>query len=195
MTEAIDPEQELMLRFQRGDEVAFDLLYRRIRGVVFRIALRMLREQQTSEEAAQDILMRVYKARRSYRPQVRFRTWLHRVAINHCINERKRLWRRFEFLGGAPPPEDRAQADIGYDPHAAAEGSELSRAVGDALAALPPRQRAAVVLARYEGCTMAEVAEALDISVGAAKVLLHRARAQLAKHLSPFLLPAAQEAP
>ncbi len=195
MTEAIDPEQELMLRFQRGDEVAFDLLYRRIRGVVFRIALRMLREQQTSEEAAQDILMRVYKARRSYRPQVRFRTWLHRVAINHCINERKRLWRRFEFLGGATPPEDRALADIGYDPHAAAEGSELSRAVGDALAALPPRQRAAVVLARYEGCTMAEVAEALDISVGAAKVLLHRARAQLAKHLSPFLLPAAQEAP
>ncbi len=194
MSTATDPEQALMLRFQRGDEVAFELLYGRIRGVVFRIAHRMLRDREASEEAAQDILIRVYKARRSYRPQVRFRSWLHRVAINHCINERKRLWRRFEFLGGATPPEDRARADVGFDPHAAAEGAELTRAVQDALAALPPRQRAAVVLARYEGCTMAEVAEALDISVGAAKVLLHRARAQLSDRLAPFLTPAPQEA-
>jgi RNA polymerase sigma-70 factor (ECF subfamily) len=187
----IDPEQHLMLRFQAGDEAAFAQLYQRIRGMVWRFSARMLGDPEAAEEAAQDILLRVFRARGSYQPTARFRTWLFRIATNHCINERQRAWRRREV--GTPEGTAGLALPDHQDPASASEAAALARAIQRALAALPPQQRAAVVLARYEGCSMEQVAEALDLpSVGAAKLLLHRARRALEEQLRPFL---PQEAP
>ncbi len=189
----LDIDQQLMLRFQRGDDVAFDELYQRIRRVVLRLTARLLGDPQAAEEAAQEVLVKVYRARRTYRPQARFRTWLYRVTVNHCLNERRRAWRRFEVLARSPDDAVVALAPIGASPAAQARHAELAAAVESALQKLPPRQRAAVILARFEGCSMQELAQVLDVSVGAAKVLLHRARARLTKLLSPFLSDTTRE--
>ncbi len=182
-----------MLRFQRGDEMAFEELYRRIRGMVWRFALRMLGEPQAAEEAAQEILVKVYRARHRYQPQARFRTWLFRVATNHCINEKQRAWRRREV--GVITGTAGLDRPSGQNPQATSEAAQLARAVQAAIDALPPRQRAAVVLARYEGLGMKQLAEALDCpSTGAAKLLLHRARRRLEAALSPYLEPQPGEA-
>ncbi len=176
--------------------MAFEELYRRIRDVAYRYAFRVLGSQEAAEEAAQEILVKVYRARASYRPRARFRTWLYRVATNHCINERQRAWRQREVGVREGTAGLSAPGAVGDDPAARQEAGEVAQALQRALEALPPRQRAAVVLARYEGCTMAEVAQALDCSSpGAAKQLLHRARSRLQLALAPYLSPtAAQEA-
>ena len=182
----IDIEQQLMLRFQAGEEAAFEKLYQSVRVMVWRYCLRMLGQEQAAEEAAQEVLVKVYRARSSYRPSARFRTWLFRIATNHCINEKQRAWRRRE-VGTTDGTAGVHRASC-QDPGATSEAAQLARAVQRALDALPPRQRAVVVLARYEGCTMAEVAVALDLpSSGAAKLLLHRARKKLEQDLRPFL--------
>jgi RNA polymerase sigma-70 factor (ECF subfamily) len=189
-----DPEQHLMLRFQAGDELAFEQLYQRVRDPVWRYARRMLGEDQAAEEAAQEILVRIFRARRSYQPTARFHTWLYRVATNHCLNERQRAWRRREV--DLPEGEADSLPASSPDPAQGAEAAALAHAVQAALDALPARQRAAVVLARWEGCSMEEIAQALDLpSTGAAKLLLHRARSALEQHLSPYLAPAAEEVP
>lgn len=182
----LDADVRAMLAFQAGDEAGFDQLYRRWRLPVFRFAVRMLGRPGAAEEVAQDTFVRVYRARERYRPASRFRTWLFRIARNLCTNARDRhgFSRELGVEGGTAGLDTRSPV---AGPDAVAEGAELARAVEAALARLPERQRAAVVLARYEGCTMAELAEILEISTGGAKALLSRARASLLAELAPVL--------
>jgi RNA polymerase sigma-70 factor (ECF subfamily) len=182
----LDADVRAMLAFQAGDEAGFDQLYRRWRLPVYRFSVRMLGRTGAAEEVAQETFVRVYQARAGYRPTARFRTWLFRIARNLCTNLRARhgFQREQGVVGGTAGVDRRSPA---VSPHAVAEGAELARAVEAALAALPERQRAAVVLARYEGCTMAELAEILEISPGGAKALLSRARASLLAQLAPVL--------
>lgn len=181
-----------MLRFQRGDDAAFDELYRLVRARVHRVALRLLGEPESAAEAAQEVLVKVYRARATWRPEARFLTWLYRVATHHCLNERARAWRRRESGVEVGTAGLSAPAAEGRDPASASEYGELAAAIQRALDALPPAQRAAVVLARWEGLSMEELAEALDLpGPGAAKTLLYRARGRLSLALAPHLAPEA----
>ena len=182
-----DPEVELMLRFKAGDDLAFDALYDRIKLPVYRYALRMLGEPQAAQEAAQDILVKVYRSRGRYQPGARFRTWLYRIATNHCINERRRAYRHRETATEEGTAGLADAASIATNPEKLAQGAELAEAIQSALTHLPERQRVAVVLARYEGCSMREIGGVLGITEGASKALLNRARVTLTQLLHPFL--------
>lgn len=190
---ADDPDVTCMLALQQGDRAAFNTLYTRWQRPVYRFVFRMLLRPApaAAEEVTQEVFVRVYRARERYQPIASFRSWLFRIAAHLCSNERRRASARLELVGDVEPTEIATSSSD--DPGAVAAARQLSDAVDRALLSLPERQRAAVLLARYEGCSMAEIGEVLDISVGAVKLLLHRAREQLRHDLAEFL--PAEEAP
>jgi RNA polymerase sigma-70 factor, ECF subfamily len=189
---AQDSDATLMLAFQRGDDGAFRVLFERHARAMVRFCHHFVRDAARAEELAQDVFVKLYRASNRYRPSARFRTFLYRIASNHCLNE----IRRGEY--GARAAEGRADAPTDPDvlpsaeptPEASAEGAALERAVGALLERLPEKQRAALVLCRLEGLSYEEIADVLDTSVAAVKSLVHRATVSAAEVLAPFTSPA-----
>jgi len=180
-----DPDVQLMLAVQRGDRSAFERLFERhVRGVVG-FAAQFVGTRARAEELAQDVFLQIYRARARYVPSARFTTWLYRMVTNACLSEVRRADHRYR-VQVQDRPEDGGPGTSRSIPEAATQSSEdalLSqetlgrlRAV---LAALPPQQRAALLLARLEGLSYEEVATTLACSVAAVKSLIHRATVTL----------------
>jgi RNA polymerase sigma-70 factor (ECF subfamily) len=191
-----DPDATLMLAFQRGDEAAFRALFERHARAMVNFCHHFVRDAARAEELAQDVFVKLYQAAPRYRPTARFKTFLYRIASNHCLNE----VRRGEYAAGAagagrreepPDPDALPSGDAG--PEAAAVGAALERAVGVLLGDLPEKQRAALVLCRLEGLSYEEIATVLGTSVPAVKSLVHRATVSAAAALAPFAPAAAKE--
>ena len=167
---AADEEGAWMAEFVRTrDRALFERLFRRYRVRMVAHARRYVKEPSRAEEMAQDVFVRVYTTKR-YEPDRPFRAWLYRVATNVCLNE---LRRGEHAMTAADVETDRLPAAGGPDAELA--GRELSRRLEARLAALPDKQRAAFVLARFEGLSHDEIATALETSVSATKSLIHRA--------------------
>lgn len=170
MRTEIDQEGAWMAEFVRTrDRALFDRLYRRYRERMVAYARRYVKDPGRSEELAQEVFIRVYRTR-SYRPEAPFKSWLYRVATNLCLNELRR-----PENGQVQRRLDEDVLDTHPDPEARALGSELSRRLQDTLERLPPKQRAAFVMARFEGLSHEQIAGALGTSVSATKSLIHRA--------------------
>lgn len=173
-------DEELMRRVARGDRAAFDLLARRHVAASIGFARRVLGNAADAEEVVQEAMLRVWTHAPRWRPEARFRTWLYRIVFNLCLNRRRR-------------PAFASLADAGdlaaTEPDAAAqlEAGERDRAVAAAIAALPERQRAAIVLTYDQGLGNAETAAVLGTSVSAVETLLVRAKQALRRALAPFI--------
>jgi len=180
---ALDEDVRRMLAFCEGDAAAFDALFRRWSAPLLRYLERMLRDAGTAEELVQEVFLRVYRARPSYRPEARFSTWLYRIATNLALNELRRPRRRAPHAS----VDDEAVDPLVAGGAASDELAESRRdvaAVDRALSAISERQRAALWLVAVEGLAYAEVADALEISEPAVKALVHRARVSLAEQLA-----------
>jgi RNA polymerase sigma-70 factor (ECF subfamily) len=179
-----DPDVQLMLAFANGQEEAFVELYRRHRDRIVSFTRRMLGDQAQAEEAAQDVFLKLYRTRANYEPRSRFSTFLYRIAANHCLNLRARVERKLierdRAVEDAPGPQHANQ-------HERMEQSQLREALEAALAKLPERQRAALLLVHYEGLSYRETAESIEVSEAAVKSLIHRARTALASELGPWI--------
>jgi RNA polymerase sigma-70 factor (ECF subfamily) len=178
-----DDDVRLMLAFRDGDAAAFDEIFRRWAARVLRYLERVVRDPGAAEELAQEVFVRVFRARESYRPEARFSTWLYTIATNLALNELRRPHRR-RWHESADAVEG-AQVLVANE--AAADDVVHARLLGESvdreLAALPERQRSALWLAAVEGFSYAEVAEALETTQKSVKALVHRARAALAKRV------------
>jgi RNA polymerase sigma-70 factor (ECF subfamily) len=175
-----DDDVRLMLAFCGGDAAAFDALFQRWAGRVLRYLDRMLRDPATAEELAQEVFVRVFRARSGYRPEARFSTWLYTIATNLARNELRRPARRHPHASSddeAGPPLAAALPALEAELDARRLGERLERE----LARLPERQRSALWLAAVEGLPYAEVAVVLETSEKAVKALVHRARVALAE--------------
>ncbi|MEN8162101.1 MAG: RNA polymerase sigma factor, partial [Myxococcota bacterium] len=134
------------------------------------------------------VFLRVIRARRRYRPSARFSTWLYRIAFNLCANERERRSsgeRSLETLAGGAG-EAGIEGSV-PEPSTRLEKEDLVRAVRAAIAALPERQRMALILARYDELPYVEIAQVLDTTEKAIKSMIHRAREKLRASLAPYL--------
>jgi len=189
MTERSDVD--LMLLLKAGDEDAFGELVERHRESVLNLTYRYLGNRADAEDLAQEVFLKVYRARRRYEPTARFTTWLFRIAVNACLNEvRNRRHRPTHAAaplpggeGFLPPVADPAA----LSPAAAAETSELHAQVRAAVDELPERQRLALLLNKFHGLGYEELAAALDLTVPAVKSLLVRARENVRQRLEPYL--------
>lgn len=184
---APDPDAALMLAFQRGDAAAFRTLFERHARAMVAFCHHLVRDPARAEELAQDVFVKLHQAAPRYAPTARFKTFLYRIASNHCLNELRRGEhgaRRAGADAGAADPD--ALPSALATPEEAARGAALERAVGELLARLPEKQRAALVLCRLEGLSHEEIAEVLDTSVPAVKSLVHRATVAAADALAPW---------
>jgi RNA polymerase sigma-70 factor (ECF subfamily) len=173
-------DEELMFRIARGDEPAFRVLAGRHLPRALGLARRVMGNDADAEEIVQEALLRVWINAARWRPSAAFRTWLYRIVVNLCLNRKRRA--PFAALEEAGEP-----ADTSPDVLATAERREAERLIAEAIAALPARQRAAIVLTYFEGHSNADSAAILGMSVSGIETLLVRARRKLRKTLGPFL--------
>jgi RNA polymerase sigma-70 factor, ECF subfamily len=184
-----DPDAERMLRFQRGDEQAFAALVKSHQGRVVSLAYRYLGSAHDAEDVAQEVFLRVYRAKETYEPAAKFSTWLYRIAANASLNHLRGRKARRRVATAMPSPE---AAPEPADENAPAPGErlekeELARVLRRIVDELPERQRMAIVLNKYDGLSYEEVAAALEMSVMAVKSLLTRARVNVKERLLPYL--------
>ncbi len=189
---APDPDAALMLAFQGGDETAFRALFEKYGRAMVAFCHHFVRNAARAEELAQDVFLKLYRSAERYRPAARFKTYLYRIAANHCLNEIRRgeyVSRRGEDRSeaGAGPADPDSLAGGTATPEEAVLATALERAVGELLARLPEKQRAALVLGRFEGMSYDEIADVLGTSVSAVKSLVHRATVAAAEALEPHL--------
>ena len=186
-----DPGAALMLRFQAGEDAAFEELVRRYQDTVYAFLYRFRGKDEGAEDLAQEVFLRVFRSRASYRPEAKFSTWLYRISCNLCINQ-ARDQREFLSLDGEPGGEgERAKRewrDLAAErPLDALESQELVETIRRTLDQLPENQRAAVLLYRYHDLSYREIGETIGVSEKAVKSLMARAREQLKGKLLPYL--------
>jgi len=176
-----DKEQELISRAQAGDRAAFAALVREHGNEVYTLARRLVGDPHLAADITQETLIRAWKALPNFRGDSALSTWLHRITVNTAWTQKRRARRHV-----ASPLDELMEvaAPMGSDhPEMAGEVLELRERLRQALDALPEAQRQVVVLKDVYDWSHAEIAESMGISVSAAKVRLHRARARLARHL------------
>ena len=178
-------EADLLLKAARGDEPAFLLLYERHRTPVFRFACRMLGSSPLAEDVTQECFLSVLRRPEAFRAErASLRTYLCAIARHLAL---KQLRKRGEDTRVDNCPEEVAAEAGGSDPLYAVIQEEAAQAVRQAVAALPPLQREAVVLFEYQEMSLADIAATCEIDVGTVKSRLHRARERLRRTLLPWL--------
>ena len=183
----------IMLELKAGNMAAFDHLMQRYRKPIVHFMFRMTHNQAVAEELAQEVFLRVYRSRETYRAEARFSTWLYRIAtnlgVNHARDTRHERSASTVYL-------DEADSDTGTTPDVAdstpsAEAGILRRermaAIREHVMSLPERQRMGVLMHKYEGMDYKQIGEVLKLSESATKSLLFRAYQTLREKLKDFV--------
>lgn len=190
-----DPDVRLMLEVRDGNAAAFEELMRRYQNRLVTVLEHLVGKRGQAEDLAQEVFLRVYRARESYVPGSKFSTWLFTIANNVAANSLRSRSRRREVQVTSNDDDDRepasleqlAQAASGLMPTRQLDKAELRDVVRAALETLSERQRLAVLLCKFEDMSYADIAAAMDLSPKAIKSLLARARDNLREVLEPYL--------
>ena len=184
---AIDYDAELMLRVKGGDDASFGVLLEKHRNPVIHFLYRMVQNQAVAEELAQEVFLRVYRSRASYEPTAKFTTWLFRIATHLALNSLRdgKNERKQESLDDMIDDQPVRQVS---DNRPTVEQAMVYQArlgeVKKAIQTLPEKQRAAVLMHKYEEMEYSQIARALNCSESAVKSLLFRAYETLRARLA-----------
>jgi len=184
-----DLDAQLMVRVGMGDSASFNLLLERHRTPVVHFLYRMVQNRAIAEDLAQEVFLRVYRSRAGYQPSAKFTTWLFRIATNLAFNwvrdeKNRRQQRSIEGdeagmrarqIGDGRPSVERVLVD-----------EVKLQEVRDAIAQLPEKQRAAVLMHKYEEMEYSQIAKVLGLSESAVKSLLFRAYENLRARLAHY---------
>ncbi|MDW5266255.1 MULTISPECIES: RNA polymerase sigma factor [Acidobacteriaceae] len=183
----------IMLALRDGNMAGFDFLIQKYRKPIIHFMYRMVHNQAIAEELAQEVFLRVYRSRETYRAEARFSTWLYRIAtnlgVNHARDTRHERTASMVYL-------DETDGETGMTPDVAdaTPGAETNllrqerlNAIRQHVLALPERQRMAVLMHKYEGMDYKQIGDVLKLSESATKSLLFRAYQTLRDKLKPFI--------
>jgi RNA polymerase sigma-70 factor (ECF subfamily) len=191
----LDPSSDaaIMLRVAAGDESGFNYLAEKYHRPIIHFLFRMVRNQAIAEELAQEVFLRVYRSRESYRAEAKFTTWLYRIAtnlaVNHARDTKHERAARNVYLD-TPDEETGTTPDVADDEISAEQHllrEERMKAIRTHVMALPERQRMAVIMHKYQGMDYREIGEVLKQSESATKSLLFRAYQTLRGNLKEFV--------
>jgi RNA polymerase sigma-70 factor (ECF subfamily) len=184
---ALEQDAQLMTRVRGGDTACFALLLERHRNPVIHFLYRMVQNQAVAEELAQEVFLRVYRSRESYEPTAKFTTWLYRIATHLALNYlRDHRRERAERSMDVETEDGPAQQFTDYRPSVEQDLVRQSRLreVRQAIERLPDKQKAAVLMHKYQELEYATIARVLKCSESAVKSLLFRAYETLRMRLS-----------
>jgi RNA polymerase sigma-70 factor (ECF subfamily) len=186
-------DSDIMLALRAGDMAGFDYLIAKYRKPIIHFMYRMVHNQAVAEELAQEVFLRVYRSRETYRAEARFSTWLYRIATNLGVNHARdtRHERSASTVYLDEPDADTGTTPDVPDTHPTAEAGILRRerlnAIRQHVLALPERQRMAVLMHKYEGMDYRQIGDVLKLSESATKSLLFRAYQTLREKLKDFV--------
>lgn len=183
----------IMLRVAAGDESGFNYLVGKYHRAMISFLFRMVRNQAVAEELAQEVFLRVYRSRESYRAEAKFTTWLYRIAtnlaVNHARDTRHERSAQTVYLD-APDEETGSTPDVADDEPSVEQSmvrEERMAAIRAQVMALPERQRMAVLMHKYQGMDYRQIGDVLKLSESATKSLLFRAYQTLRDTLKDFV--------
>lgn len=176
--------RSLVERLQAGDERAFEELVEEYRERVYRVAWRILRDDEDAEDAAQEAFIKIFKSIGRFEGRSSVYTWIYRITVNIALNKLKRdKFRRMVPLGDMIRKDTRP----GADPSRTTMGSEIARRIGEAVDTLPEKQRAVFTLKFYEELSHREIAEIVGCSEGTSKANYFHAIRKLRKLLGDLV--------
>src|SRR5712664_643300 len=193
---------QLMLDVKAGDEQSFALLLQRYRSPLVNFLYRMVRNREQAEDLAQEVFIRVYRARAEYVPSAKFTTWLFRIATNLALNSiRDTRHQRMEISLDTPVTADAEEGDERTldvaERHPNIERYLVEdvqrKMIRRAIEKLPEKQRAAVLLHKYQELDYGEISKILGCSESALKSLLFRAYEMLRVELAPLVASGKQK--
>lgn len=186
-------DAEVMLAAATGDEAAYNYLVSRYHRRIIHFLYRMVRNEAVAEELAQEVFLRVYRSRESYRAEAKFSTWLYRIATNLAVNHARDT--KYERTASTleldqPDPESGTMPEVAAsDPNVEQRmlREERMAAIRAHVSALPERQRMAVLMHKYQDMDYRQIGDVLKLSESATKSLLFRAYQTLRERLKEFV--------
>lgn len=182
-------DEELVAAARQGDRRAFEELVERHKRKAYHIAFDFTRDGEDAKDLSQEAFLKAFTHLKNFDGRSSFYTWFYRILVNLCLDHKRRNKHgpaaEFDEMTTAhiEPSQEPARP---RSPDQQVLARQISHKVGEALAALPPRQRAAFVLKNHQGLSIKEIAELLDTAEGTVKVHLHRAVTALRERLAEF---------
>jgi RNA polymerase sigma-70 factor, ECF subfamily len=177
----LSDDTELIKRFRSGDLQAFAEIVRKHQDRIYNLCCYMLQDTENARDAAQETFLKAYSRLKDFRSDCALYSWLHRIAVNTCLDQKRKPDNATDSSGNTSSVEDLpspgASAELLY------QSKETGRAIQAALQKLPDALRAAIVLKEIEGLSYEEMADTLNISVGTVKSRISRARDELRRLL------------
>jgi RNA polymerase sigma-70 factor (ECF subfamily) len=177
----------LINRFKNSDASAFDEIIFKYQDKIYNLCRHILGNAHDAEDAAQDVFLKAYQHLNKFRPESSLHTWLYRIAVNTCIDYRRKPL--FESLFKNSKEGDVFVVDQPFDspsPEKLYESKEIGNAIQFALGRLSEKLRTVILLKEIEGLSYEEISEVLDVSIGTVKSRISRAREELKKLLKKF---------
>jgi len=183
-------DEELMLQFQDGDEASFRTLVDRYKQRIYAFAYRFLNRSSEAEDIAQEVFVKIYFSRDTYRPAAKFSTWVYVITRNTCLQASKKLGTKVSLN------EKRSETGLemletmtdntSESPSEKILSDEKSSKIAEAIDRLPESQKMAIILKRYDQMSYEEMAEVMSCSVQSVKSLLFRGRTALKEYLKEY---------